>query len=437
MKKKMGFQTAVSLVIANMVGTGVFTSLGFQVVDLHSVFTLVMLWLIGGVIALCGALTYGEIGSAFPRSGGEYEYLSRLYHPILGFMSGWVSATIGFAAPVALAAMAMGTYTQRVFPSVNPTMLALSVVLFITLIHAFNVHTGSKFQRVFTFIKLVVIIVFILFGFIDLPTHDISLLPSESAFKEIFSPAFAVSLIFVSYAYSGWNAATYISGEIENAPTNVPKALFAGTLIVTGIYVILNYVFLRSVPMNELAGKVEIGFISAFHIFGPHFGNTMGVVISLLLVSSISAMIMAGPRVVSCMGEDLRMLSFLAIRNKNGAPYLSIFLQSAISVGLIVTAKFETVLTFVGFSLNLFTFLTVFGVFILRYRNEKTGSVYKTWGYPITPIIFLALNAWILYFVFIDKPMESLFGIVNVLIGGGIWMAGKYILKGNFTIEKK
>lgn len=423
---KIGFYTAISLVIANMIGTGVFTSLGFQLFDLHSVFTIMVLWLLGGIISFCGALVYGELGVAIPRSGGEYAYLTKLMHPSVGFLSGWVSSTVGFAAPVALASMALGTYVNKIIPEINITVCALSIVAIITLIHATNLKTGSQFQKVLTLLKLLVIVCFIVAGFMYTPQHTITVAPQSFSWNEIMSSGFWVSLIYVSYAYSGWNAASYIAGDMQDPKRNLPKALLIGTLIVTVIYVLLNYIFLYSAPMSELTGVLEIGHVSASHIFGEVVGRSMSIVIAFLLLSSISAMIMAGPRIIKTMGEDLSLLGFLSKTNKHDVPYVAVITQSLITVLLIVTAQFEAVLTFVGFSLSIFTFLTVSSIFILRYKKLETTG-YKTWGYPVTPIIFLALNGFTLYFVFVQKPTESLLGLLNVAIGGIVYIIGKQL----------
>lgn len=423
---KIGFYTAISLVIANMIGTGVFTSLGFQLFDLHTVFSILLLWLLGGIISFCGALVYGELGVAIPRSGGEYVYLSKLIHPSVGFMSGWVSSTVGFAAPIALASMALGTYVNKIIPEANITACALSVVAIITLIHSLHLKFGSGVQKILTLLKVVVIVGFIIAGFIHTPTHVITIVPQSTSLNEIFSAGFWVSLIYVSYAYSGWNAASYLAGDMENPQKNLPKALLLGTLIVTVIYVLLNFIFLYSVPMSELTGVLEIGHVSAAHIFGITIGRLMSILIAFLLLSSISAMIMAGPRIIKSMAEDLPMLSILTKTNKHHVPYMAVITQSCITVLLIVTAQFESVLTFVGFSLSIFTFMTVSSIFILRYRKIEAPG-YKTWGYPVTPLIFLALNGYTIYKVLEMKPTESLLGLLNVAVGGLVYFIGKQI----------
>ncbi len=414
-KHKIGFNTAVSIVIANMIGTGVFTSLGFQVVGLSSGFSILMLWIIGGVLALCGALTYGEIGSAFPESGGEYNYLSKLSYPALGFLSGWESVIVGFAAPIAAASVALSQYVNKIYPAVNHTMLSVGVIIVITSIHSVNLKAGSIFQRGFTWIKIICIVMFVGFGLFYVPNHKVSLAPDGSSLKDIFSSAFAGSLIYVTYAYSGWNAAAYISGEMKNAKKNLPKALFLGTLLVMLIYTVLNYVFLYSVPIDELKGVLEVGYLSANKIFGAQVGQFMSLVIAILLVSTISAMILAGPRVMQSMGQNIKGLRFFATSNKNNVPYVAIIFQSLISLVLVVSSSFDALITYVSFTLNLFTFLTVFGIFILRYK--KINSSYKTPFYPFTPILFLSIIGWIIVNIVIERPLESALGLATVSLG--------------------
>ena len=246
---KITFLTGAAIVIANMVGTGVFTSLGFQVLGIQSSFALLMLWLVGGLIALCGAVSYAELAAAMPRSGGEYHYLGQIYHPALGFLSGWVSATVGFAAPTALAALALGQYAKSVWPGLHSQWLSVAVVLALALVHGSSIRVGSRLQIIITALKVAVLVVFIGAGMVVGEGQPISFRPDAAGWQALLSPAFAVSLVYVSYAYSGWNAAVYVTGEIENPKRNLSRILLAGTAIVLLLYVGLNYVFLRSTPL--------------------------------------------------------------------------------------------------------------------------------------------------------------------------------------------
>ncbi len=421
--------TAFSIVVANMVGTGVFTSLGFQVAETHSIFALLMLWLVGGLVALSGALSYGELAAALPRSGGEYHFLSKIYHPVLGFLAGWVSILVGFAAPTALAAMAMATYGQSFLPALQPAIFAITIVVLLSLVHSYNIQVGGKFQQVVTFLKILLIIFFIISGFFVDDPQQIDLIPQSGDWAEVFSPAFAVSLIFVSYAFSGWNASVYITDEVRDPAKNIPWSLILGTLIVTFLYFLLNYIFLYTAPLAELEGKIEIGFVSATHIFGPSGGKIMALVITLLLISTLSAMIWVGPRVTMVMGEDYKLLRFLARKNKFEIPVVAIWVQTGITIVLIISSTFEAVLVYAGFVLNIFTLLSVIGVFVLRITQKRLERPYKVWGYPITPFFFILLSVWTLTYLLIDRTLESILGLITVSSGLIIYFIDKYTFK--------
>jgi APA family basic amino acid/polyamine antiporter len=431
---KINFRTGVSIVIASMVGTGVFTSLGFQLLGIQSGFALLMLWAVGGFIALCGAVSYGELAAAMPRSGGEYHYLSQIYHPALGFLSGWVSATVGFAAPTALAALALGHYAQSVWPVLaapvlagmsGAQLLAVGVVLLLALVHGLSVRSGSRLQVVITTLKVVVLVAFILAGLLTGKPQALGFAPDAGGWRSLLSPTFAVSLVYVSYAYSGWNAAAYLTGEIDQPQRNLSRMLLTGTTIVLLLYVGLNFVFLRSTPLGWLKGQLEVGFIAANYLFGPAWGRFAGAVIAALLVSTISAMIFAGPRITQAMGEDLPALRWLAKRTSAGIPQRALLLQVAISLAFIIKPDFQAVLVYAGFVLNLFTFLTVLGVFVLRWRQPHLPRPYRAWGYPFTPLLFLALSAWTLIFIIKDKQEESLYGLATVASGLLVYFAAQ------------
>ena len=414
---KISALTGAAIVIANMVGTGVFTSLGFQVMSIQSGFALLMLWVVGGLIALCGAVSYAELASAMPRSGGEYHYLSRIYHPALGFLSGWVSATIGFAAPTALAALALGKYAQSVWPGIHSTGLSVAVVIVLTLVHGTSSRAGSRLQVIITAIKVGVLVVFIGAGLLMAPPLLLPFTPDAVGWQALLSPAFAVSLVYVSYAYSGWNAAVYMTGEISEPQRNLSRILLGGTAVVVVLYVGLNYIFLRSTPLAGLKGQLEVGYVAANSLFGSSVGRLMGAVIAALLVSTISSMIFAGPRIVQTMGEDLPALHWLASRSKAGIPVRAMLLQISLTLLFILKQDFSAVMVYAGFVLNLFTFLTVLGVFILRWRQPNLPRPYRAWGYPLTPLLFLGLSGWTLVFILRDKPMESLYGLATLGVG--------------------
>jgi APA family basic amino acid/polyamine antiporter len=419
MRRTISLLTATSIVIGNMVGTGIFTSLGFQVGDLRTGFAIMAVWAVGGVCAMCGALAYAELGAALPRSGGEYNFLSRIYHPSIGFLAGWISATVGFAAPVAIAAKPFGTYLADILPGTNALLLSLLVVWISTFVLLQDLRLGSAFQNASTILKVALIVVIIIAGFCVKETQPISFLPIKGDGALILSAPFAISLYWVMFAYSGWNASTYIVGEVRNPARNIPLSVGFGTLLVGILYLALNAAFLRTTPANEMIGKEQVALIAGVHIFGTAGGKVMALFICLGLISTVSAMMWIGPRVTATMGQDLKALSWLARTNAHGIPTLAILVQFAIVNVLLLTATFQAVVNYVQFSLTLCSAITVLGVFVLRWRQPNLPRPYRTWGYPVTPIVFLAISGWMLWHLLADHTTRgpSLWGLVTIAIG--------------------
>ena len=409
-----------------MIGTGVFTSLGFQLLEIQSPFVILMLWLVGGVTALCGALCYAELGAALPRSGGEYNFLSEIYHPAVGFVSGWISATIGFTAPTALAAITFGTYLASVFPSLSPRWLAAALVIAMAAAHATTRRTSGGTQRAFTYLKVALIAGFCVLGWTvtDAP-QDIVVLPTTGDGALIASGAFAVALIYVNYAYAGWNAATYVISELDRPRETLSRVLLVGTALVMALYLLLNFTFLYAAPIDALAGKLEVGYVAARFIFGETGASIMGVVLALLLVSTVSAMTLAGPRVLMVIGQDFSALRFFARTNAHGVPVVAILFQSALAVTLVLTATFESILVFASFTLGVSTLCTVASVFVLRWRRPKLERPYRVPLYPLPPLVFLALMAWTLAYLLLQRPMEGLAGIAILAAGGAFYVVSR------------
>lgn len=409
--------TATALAVANMIGIGVFTSLGFQVRDMPSGFAVLALWMVGGVFALCGALSYAELATALPRSGGEYNFLSRIYHRAVGFLAGWTSATVGFSAPTALAAMAFGSYFSGAVPGTSPLLLALAVVWFVSLIHLLGVDRASAFQNASTLVKVVMIVAFIATALAVAVPQTISFAPSPRDLGYIASPAFAVSLAFVMYSYTGWNAVTYIAGEVREPARTLPLSVIAAVVTVTILYVGLNAVFLYSTPMSELSGQIDVAVIAGHHIFGDIGGRIVGALICIGLISSIGAMMWVGPRVTMVMGEDHSLLSPFARRTKGGVPLTAVLFQLAVVSLLLLTQSFESILEFIQFSLTISSFLTVLGVIVLRVRDPGLARPYKVWGYPLTPLLFLAVSLFMMANLLWARPWQSLAGVGIMLTG--------------------
>ena len=405
-----------------MIGTGVFTSLGFQLLEIQSGFVILMLWAVGGIVALCGALSYAELGAAMPRSGGEYNFMTRIYHPGAGFISGWISSTIGYAAPTALVALTSGAYLTSALPFLPEgasTWIAAFLVISLAAVHASHRNNSAFVQNSFTLAKIALIVAFCVAGVLMTQApQDIHFLPAEGDGTLMLSGAFAVSLIYVTYAYTGWNAVTYISGEVEHPQTTIPLALIGGTTVVALLYVGLNFTFLHTAPVSALQGEIEIGYVSALHIFGQAGAALIGIALSFLLISTVSAMTLAGPRVLQMIGEDFTVFSRLAATNQHGVPSRAIWLQAGISLLFIFTNSFESILVFAGFTLGLNALFTVLGVLILRRREPDLPRPYRVSLYPLPPLVFLAITGWSLGYILLERPMEGLAGLGIVVTGG-------------------
>jgi basic amino acid/polyamine antiporter, APA family len=433
-KATVSWPAAAALVAGNMIGTGVFTSLGFQVFDVPSGFGIALLWLLGGVIAFCGAVSYAELGAARPRSGGEYHLLGQAWHPLAGFLSGWLSMTVGFAAPVALACSAFGTYAANSVVGGGPTgrmLCALAVLALVTLVHLFTTRLSARFQLAATVLKLCVLLVLIAAGWAAAPAAPISFFPQSGDLDLVRRGEFIVALFFVSYSYAGWNAAIYITGELENPARDLPRALIAGTGAVTVIYVLFNMALRRSTPVEELRGQVDVALVGARHLFGETGGRAMGALISLGLVSAISAMMWAGPRVAATMGQDWRLFAALARTNRAGVPFVAVIWQALIAAAFIVAGGFQEVVTYIEFTLSLSTFLTVAGVFWLRWKEQGAPRPYRAWGYPVTPALFLLMTGYALvrFATHPEQWSKSVLGLATVGAGAVLYAVSPRIRK--------
>jgi APA family basic amino acid/polyamine antiporter len=423
--QKVGLGTCVALVMANMIGTGVFASLGFQVADLPSPFLIVVLWVLGGMVALCGALSYAELAAALPRSGGEYNFLTEVYHPAIGFMGGFVSVVVGFAAPIAATAMISGAYLAAAFPGLSAFSASLAVALGLAAMHAVTVRASGHFQVVVTGLKISLILAFLVLGIWKgrLPEGGFS--PQPGAWSAIVSAPFAISLMYVLYSYTGWNAAAYIMNEVRRPEWTVPRALLIATVLVTILYVGLNSVFLASGPIADFVGKKEVGEIAARHLLGDVGGKIMAGLIGFGLVSAISAMTWAGPRVAQTIGQDFQALRFLSKTSEGGVPRRALALQTTIVVTLLLTGTFEAIIAYAFVAILSCSFLAVLGVIVLRFRRPNLPRPFRCWLYPVTPLVFLLLNGFTLVYTCIEKPFESVAGLGTLAAGIGLYFAAR------------
>ncbi len=418
---KVGLLTATAIVIASMVGTGVFGSLGFQVIGIPSGFPILLLWLIGGILSFCGAVCYAELAALFPKSGGEYHLLSKAWSPFIGFLAGWLSVTVGFAAPIALNATLMGGYLGHIFET-NSLYFSLPVVILVTLIHFGKIVWIGRFQELFTYGKVALILLLGFLGFALGTRQPISFLPQEGDWGLIKSESFAISLVYVLYAYTGWNAAVYMMDEVKRPEKNVPLALLIGTLVVTALYLFVNASFLYSTPIEDMKGEAEVGLVAAKSFLGPKGSVAMGILISFGLISSISSMVWAGPRVSAAIGRDHSHFGILSRLNRNGVPAIAILIQSVIVIILLLSATFQQILHYVQALLTISSLMVVLGVFYLRIKQPDLERPFRAWGYPITPILFALVSGYVLWFQIQEKTTEFLWGLLTLGAGAVVYL---------------
>lgn len=422
-KVKVGFNTAYSVVVANMIGVGVFTSLGFQLIGLQSYISITVLWLFGGFLALNGSFCYAELSAAYPKSGGEYNFLREAFGDRVGFLSGWTSSIVGFAAPIAAAAHAFSKYFIDMSSlSINPIYISIPLILILTAVHCISLSHSSILQIFTSFSKILLLVLFIIIGFIAVFYSKQNSIGTTNLVvgnykQEMLSPAFWIGLIYVSYAYSGWNASSYIIDDIKNPQKVVPRSILLGVISVIVIYTLLNLVFLLSSKQDQLAGKEDFVFDVAKNLFTKNGAILISSLISFFLISSIGALIMVGPRVMHTISQDYPFFSFFIKSNKNGIPYRSIITQSFIAIVILSTSSFDFIISTMGLILCLFTTLTSIAVIILRYKSPQLHRPIKVPLYPLPPIFYAVFNIWIMYYVVTAKPEQAIYCLVFLLIG--------------------
>lgn len=430
LERKLGLFPLTNIVIANMIGAGIFTTSGLLMKDLHHPVVMLGLWFVGGLVALCGALSYGELGAAFPHAGGEYAFLSRLYHPVLGFLSGWVSFFVGFSAPIAASAIGFTEYLTRAFPgllhpgiiggaseaAVMKKLYAILIIAAFTFLHTRGLETGARVQNALTGLKILLIVGLVVAGF-AVGKGSLGHFAAAAPFRFDFGgwKTLGLSLMWIMFAYSGWNASAYIGSEVKEPSRNLPRSLLLGTGVVMILYIALNLFYIYAIPPAQMEGVISVGGLAAGNLFGKSAETVLSVLISFALFSSLSAYLILGPRVYYSMARDgIFFKSIAYVDPKCSVPTRSIVLQGAIASVMVLFGTFEQLLTYMGFSLGIFPLVAVLGVFKLR----RTGrSAVKLPGYPVASAVYILVGATILVLSFLERPAESLVAVATALAG--------------------
>ncbi len=451
--RKVGLTTCVFLVAATMVGNGIYTSLGMQLLSISSSSTILLLWALGGLVALCGALSYAELSAQMPHSGGEYYYFTKIYHPAIGTTAGIITQIAGCVGPIALASMAFGTYFQAMFPFIPPMVSSIVLVTVVTGVHLIDLGVSATFQDITTGLKFLLIAFICYLGFRYASVSFKTLLPTPLAIHELFQPTSGVTLLFCYYSYSGWNATTYIADDVKTSHRTVGHSLIIGSFFVMVVYLLVNAIFLISAPMSELRGVLDVAHVVATHLLGQQGGRMMSALIALGLIASISAMTWTGPRIMQTMGKHLLALRWFGHASSKNIPLRATLFQFALVIALLLTSSFKTILVSTQFALILCELLGVLSVIVLRKRafsqasrhgnesslellprineevtqheqsNQKDSqnktphhsTIFRSPLYPLPQLFFATVSVMALLYTLWTNSFEAFLGIVLIL----------------------
>jgi len=440
LRRELTLANGTAIVVANMIGAGIFGITGFLAGDLGKPYLVLGIWLAGAVVAVTGCLCYAELAINLPRSGGEYIYVREAWGPAWGFLAGWISFFAGFAAPIAAAALLFCEYVAHFCPALSPRqpagllatslrwvhagnghLLAVGVVGLFAVANVIGVRFAAKIQNVLTGLKVGILAAFLALAFL-VGKGSVSHFSAEAVRTSHHSLGgqCAVSLIFVMFAYSGWNAATYVAEEMKSPERTLPASLVAGTLIVAAFYLALNAAFIYAMPLEAMKGIERIGGAAALALFGGKGGDFFSAVMSIGLLSTVSAMVIVGPRVYYAMAQDGCFFQGAArVSARWGTPVQAILWQSLATALMILTGTFESLLYYIGFALVLFAALAVAGMVRLRKRPgwKRLGAV--NWGYPLVPTVFVGASVWMLGYTMALRPKESILGLLT-MAGGAL-----------------
>lgn len=434
LERSVGFVPAAAIVVANMIGAGIFTTTGFQAAALGHPGSIFALWIVGGLLALCGALCYGELGAAIPKAGGEYQYLREAYGGSFALMSAVVSLTAGFSAPIASALKSLCQYLAVYVPALGQDRIAVAglsgaelasigLVWLLVAAHSRRTLFGLGLTGWITALKVGGIVVLIVAAAAVGRGELANLTTAAPGYAdlgrtELFS-AFGTSLIFVMFCYSGWNSAAYLAGELKNPGRDLPRALLVGTAVVMVLYVGLNVVYFYGADVTELAGKVEVAVVAGERLFGPVATALITCLLCVSLLASASAMTAVGPRVYYAAGRDHARLARLAsVRPGTGAPLPALVVQGAVTSLFIVLGKVDQIQQYAGFTLSLFATLAVTSLIVLRVRRPEMPRPFRVWAYPLTPLLFIVVSVWMMFWAFRGRPVESALGLLTVAVSG-------------------
>lgn len=439
--RQLGVISATALVVANMVGTGIFTTSGFLAGQLGDPMLILFIWVVGALFALAGAFCYSELGINFPASGGEYVYLTRAYGPTWGFMTGWVSFFAGFSAPIAAASLAFSDYLGYFFPALRQAsavytigtgtfslqfggaqVMASVLIIAFTVLNIFGVRRVARVQNLLTAAKVLVLLAFIGLGFlIGTGSWTHFSMPAQRTVQTSLAAQFAISLFWIYFSYSGWNAATYVAEELKQPSRTLPAALAIGTALVAAMYVGLNLVFMYGASLEEMKGVIAIGALTASKLFGAGVAGTFSALMALALLSTVNAMVTIGPRVYYAMAKNGAFLPAAAkVHPRWHTPVAAILSQGACAILLTLT-PFPALVVYIGFTLNFFAVLSVSSLFLFRRRPGWQTLPQVNFAFPVIPVAFILVGLWMTFYGLMLQPRVSLVAIITIATGAAVY----------------
>jgi APA family basic amino acid/polyamine antiporter len=440
--RKLGLFDSTMVMVGIIIGSGIFLTTGIMAKSIPSGGLILLAWLVGGLLTLAGALTYAELGAAMPEAGGQYVYLREAYGPMAGFLFGWILFLVYMTGGIAALALAFAEYTGYFFPSLGTENIILNldvplfqssfhytlsagqivgvgVILLLSIFNFIGVGLGKLIQNVFTVIKIGILAAIIIFGLaIGKGTSpDLSLNPMGMDFGSLLI-GFGVSLVAIAWAFDGWNNVNFVAGEIKNPKRNLPMALIIGTLGTTFLYVLVNYVYLYALPIQETIGVLRIAEKATGALFGSSTGGLISALVIVSVFGALNGSILVGPRVYYAMAKDGLFFRKVAhVHPRFRTPGFSILIQAIWASLLTLLGTFEQILTFAMFIAILFWIAATASVFTLRKKRPDLPRPYKTWGFPIVPAIFIIASTGILLNTLMEKPVEALTGLLLTVLG--------------------
>lgn len=451
LKRQIGLFSAVMLIAGDMIGTGIFISTGAIAETLPTPGGVLLVWLFGGLLALGGALTCAELSASLPYAGGDYIYIREAYGKLMGFLSGWSSFLVTFSGAIAFLSVILVGFVSFFIPALESkevlfsiplplvpisatvgTLFSIAVVLILSGLHCLGVKQGTTTQNVLTLFKIGALLAIIVFGVLLGNGNSNHFSPLFDWDKIGNSNLFGAAFIPVIFAYSGWNAVTYIAGEVEDPDKNLPRALMYGVLLVIGLYLAINAVYIYAVPVTEMKGALRMSEVATTALFGYKTSALITAVITVSILGALNVVTMIGPRIYYAMAKDGVFFRGLTYVHPNfGTPTKAIMLQAAWSSLLILTNTWGTLFTYVSVVITLFSAFTVGSVIVLRYKMPNLKRPYRLWGYPVLPLLFVLIHLWIVYGSVHEKPKESLIGLIIVCLGIPVYLFWKSKAKSN------